>query len=330
MTTHLETLLIGTYGKWQSKQLFSCRFDSQTGQFSALSPLADAHQSSYLTQTADGRIVSIYREDQAGGLALFDQTGQHLTSWLEDTPPPCHISYDKGRQLIYTANYHTGAISAYQLTSNGQLILIDRQILGQGSHPHYVGLTPDQHLVVCDLGQDRLLTYDVTAHKLNQISQFNLPKGTGPRHLTFHPQRKTVYVVGEISNTVETLFYDGYGAFEHYQSHRTLSADAEASATASLQLTADDRFLYVSNRGHDSLAGFAILADGSLNPLPDLTPTGQTPRDLTLNQTGQWLLVACQDSNQIMSFAIDPKNGKLTASDSLAVPEPVALLVQDA
>lgn len=327
MTSHLETLLIGTYGKWQSRELFSCSFDRETGQFSNLQPLADAPQSAYLTQTETGLILSIYRQGEQGGLALFDQTGQLLTSWLEDAPPPCHISYDRERQLIYTANYHTGAVCAYQLTNHGQLTLIDRQELGQGSHPHYIGLTPDQHLVVCDLGHDRLITYCLTQNKLQQINQFDLPKGTGPRHLTFHPQRKTVYVVGESSNTIETLFYDGYGAFEHYQSHPTLPEQAISSATATLGLTPDEHFLYVSNRGHDSLAGFAILADGCLCPLPDWTATGHTPRDLTLNQTGQWLLVACQDSNQVMSFAIDPKNGQLTPGSTIQVPEPVALLV---
>lgn len=330
MRTDRKPLFIGTYSKLGSKHLYTCDFDEKTGQFGQLKPVAALEQTSYLVETPD-KLVTICRQEQNGGLAVLDSDGHVISTQVEAGPAPCYVSYDDARQMIYTANYHTGTIAAYQLLSTGDLQLLDRLHLGENSHPHYINLTADQLLVVCDLGQDQLLTYQLNNNHFQLLSQHHLPKRTGPRHLVFNPKNKATYVLGEKDNALHTLFYDGYGEFCHYSSHSVLPQDTEqTSAAAALAISSCGHYLYVSNRGQDSITCFSLGADGIPTTLSHYQLDGKIPRDICISQTGNHLIVACQDSNHVYSLAIDPKNGELSTCHHLEVPEPVALLMSKA
>lgn len=323
-------LLIGTYGKKTSRHLYHCSFDGQIGRFSVAQKLSQAQQSSYLAQATSDRVLSLLKVGDKAGLALLSDQGQVLSQVLAEPVPACHLAYLPDKGLAYTANYHTGDIVAYRVCPTGQLQLTSRLALGPDSQPHFVGETTDGLIVVSLMGQDRLACYKSEDQHWEQIGQLDLPPGTRPRHLVFNPTQKIVYVLGEGDNQVHTLFYDGYGAFEHYQSLPTLPAGTSGDSWAgAIRLSPDSRFLYVTNRGQDSLTVFAVKADGGLVFVEWLPLPAKNPRDLILTPQGDWLLVACLDSNQVLSFAIDQKTGKLRAGDHIEVEEPVALLVQN-
>lgn len=330
MTYPEYALFIGTYGKQGSKHLYRTTIDRQTGQFRELAPFVLAQQSSALIQTPDGKILSLLKSGDRAGLAVFSAQGDLISQVLEEPLPACHLTYLLKEGVAYTANYHTGDILTYEVSSSGQLNLTSRLQLGSDSHPHFVGQTTDGLLLVALMGQDRLACYKTNGQTWTAVSQLDLPPGTGPRQLVFHPDKKMVYLLGEKDNRLHILFYDGCGEFELYRSLDTLPEGTTGDSWAgSLSLTPDGRFLYVSNRGHDSLVRFDVLSDGDLALGEWLTLPGQHPRALTISPQGDWLLVACLNSNLVLSLAIDPKTGKLKPSSQLEVHEPVALLVQN-
>ena len=193
-------------------------------------------------------------------------------------------------------------------------------------HTHYADLTPDQYLITCDLGTDSLHVYDVSEEgKLTLINQYQTAPGAGPRHLVFHPHYKTAYLINELNATIDVLFYDGMGEFEHFQTVSTLPSDYDGQKWASaIKLSADGKFLYASNRAHNSIAVFKVVADGSLELIEIVPSQGLNPRDFTLSPDQNYLIAAHQDSRNATVFKRDSASGKLTLlSDDFYVPEAV-------
>lgn len=327
MTTSDHTLLVGSYGKSSSRHLYRCVLDGQTGHFVEAKPWATAEQSSYLTQTADGKVLSLIRTEHGSGLALFSKQGRLLSQVLDQPVPACHLTYWDKEGLVLTANYHTGQVTAYQLTEHDRLETVQQLDFGVNSQPHFVGPTTDGFILVVLMGQDRIVAYDKT---WQEVARYDLPPGTRPRHLVFHNSKKMVYLVGEGDNQVHTLFYDGLGEVELYQSLATLPDDAQENSWAgAICLSPDGRFLYITNRGHNSLTCFAVAADGCLSFVENRLLEAKNPRDLALTPAGDFLLIACPDSNQLISSAIDPEKGTLRVCDQTNLGEAVSVLVQN-
>ncbi|MBM7642657.1 lactonase family protein [Streptococcus loxodontisalivarius] len=327
-----QTLYFGTYTKGQSQGIYQANFDEKTAEISDLKLFVEEGSPTYLA-FSDEAIFSISNQEGKGGIAAYDLNGQLIDRHLEAGPAPCHISYDPGRQLIYTANYHTAQIKVYYLDDNHKLQLSDYQELtGSGphpnqnqAHPHFVGLTPDHYLLVCDLGSDRLFSYKLVDGKLQQMTSFQTKSGSGPRHLVFHPSHKLAYLVNELDSTVDVLIYNGCGYFEHETKISTLPADFKGNnAAAAIKMSQDQRFLYVSNRGHNSIACFKIEIDSGIS-LVDITPShGQIPRDICLSPKQDHLLACHQESNHLSVFKRDSETGLLTfISNQIQVPEAV-------
>lgn len=245
MRNTVETPDSKAYGKWQS------------GQFTG----TNSHRLPMITM--NGYVLTPFQDGNSSGLLLLNQEGQEISRHLEPLPPSAVLA-DSRRQLIYTCTDKTGALTAYTLSATGQLMVTDRIDLGQASQPQAISLAPDRLLVVCDFKQDRLLTYTISDHHFRQVSQIDLLRGTGPAQLLFNPQHKAVYVLGQASQTVETFFYDGCGAFEHYQSHALPQAVTDYNQAIGMCLSADSRCLTVTHQGPEPLTGFLIQADGNL------------------------------------------------------------------
>lgn len=331
-----DKIYFGTYTKRQSKGIYQAEFDEETGSLSQLSLLAEEANPTYLTFDTPNFFYSVGAENSLGGIAAFSYDGNLINHVVDEGAPLCYVSYDKDRKLVYGANYHKGQVLSYQQKEDGSLELADT-VTHQGHgphenqaspHVHFADLTPDNYLVTCDLGTDQVITYDVSDQgKLKEIARYQSVAGAGSRHLVFHPYNKIAYLICELNSTIEVLIYDGCGEFERMQVISTLPEDHTGfNGTAAIRLSKDGRFLYASNRGHDSIAVYEVLADSSLTLVEIVKTNGQTPRDFSFSPSQHHLIVVHQDSDNATVFTRNQKNGKLKEiSHNFFVPEAVCV-----
>ena len=195
-------------------------------------------------------------------------------------------------------------------------------------HVHFTDLTPDHYLVTCDLGTDQVITYDLDQEgKLSKLYTYHSQPGSGSRHIVFHNHYKIAYLICELNSTIEVLIYDGVGEFERMQVISTLPDGYECfNGTAAIRLSKDGKYLYASNRGHDSIAVYTILADGSLELLEIVPTHGQTPRDFDLTPDQEFVIAVHQDSDNATVFKRNPETGRLAElSNDFHVPEAVCI-----
>ena len=329
-----QSIYFGTYTKKESKGIYKAQFDPETGSLSDLELVAAEPNPTFIAFSEKGNLYSVGAQDGKGGIASFTADFQPLNHVVEEGAPLCYVSVDDKRQLVYGANYHKGQVLVYKIEGDGQLSLIDQDTHeGKGPHEnqarphvHFADLTPDQYLITCDLGTDSLHTYEVSDQgKLTLLHHYKTAPGAGPRHLVFHPHHKIAYLINELNATIDVLFYDGMGEFEHFQTVSTLPEDYDGQKWASaIKLSADGKFLYASNRAHNSIVVFEVIADGSLK-LIEIVPTdGLNPRDFTLSPDQHYLIAAHQDSPNATVFKRDPETGRLSSlSHDFYVPEAV-------
>lgn len=329
-------IFFGTYTRRTSKGIYKADFDEKTGQLSNLQLVAEESNPTYLAFAQDEKLYTVGAVEDEGGIAAFSADYRLLNHVLEKGAPLCYVSVDDKRNLVYGANYHKGQILSYKRLADGSLELADiKQHQGsgphenqQGPHAHFADLTPDQYLVTCDLGCDQVLTYDVAEDgKLTLLDTYHSAAGAGPRHIVFHPTAKIAYLICELNATIEVLIYDGLGQFELMQTISTLPADYTGfNGTAAIRVSKDGKFVYASNRGHDSIAVYKTLNDASLE-LVEIVPTnGKTPRDFNLSPDNNHLIVVHQDSDNATVFSRDVNIGTLTEiSHDFQVPESVCV-----
>jgi 6-phosphogluconolactonase len=258
---------------------------------------------------------------------------------------PCHLVVDGTGRNVLVANYGGGSVAVLPVQEDGRLDEPSavRQHRGTGPNParqegpHAHGLAFDgggKRVFTADLGVDRVFVYDFDAASgsLEPAAEpfVAVEPGSGPRHVALHPSGAFLYVVNELRSTVTVLRYDATtGALSPVQTVTTLPADFEGrSTTAEIALSPDGRFVYASNRGHDSLALYAVEGDsGRLDPLGHVSTGGRTPRSFALDSTGEWLLVANQGSDNVVVFRRDGSSGRLEATGTeVSVPAPVCVL----
>lgn len=325
-----ETIYLGTYTKGDSKGIYEITLDTEAKKLENLKLVAEAGNPTYLTLNDDNSyLYGILREESGNGVGMFkpstDGTLERVAAATDDTASPCYVSYDKDRSLVYAAHYGNGTLSVYHTDKDGTLSLADRvQHEGSGvhenqdgPHAHFIDLTPDKKFVVaCDLGTNNVYTYSISDEgKLTEVNRYSAAPGTGPRHLVFSKDGTKAYVFGELSSEVVVLNYDSSnGSFEHVQTISSIPEDRdEFKWGAAIRISNDGKFIYASNRGHDSIAVFAVSPnDGTLEIVEYVSTEGKTPRDFDLDPTNQFVVVGHQDSDNMTLFERDSKTGKLT------------------
>jgi 6-phosphogluconolactonase len=203
----------------------------------------------------------------------------------------------------------------------------------EGPHAHSADYSPDNRFaMVADLGMDKLMVYRIDPARAsitpNDPPSVSVPPGSGPRHLAFHPNGRYAYIINEMGSTVTAMSYDtGRGAFHVMQTTGALPAGFHGeSTTAEVQVHPNGRFLYGSNRGHDSIAVFSIASDGRLKLLENTPTGGRTPRNFSLDPSGRWLIAANQNSDNLVLFRVDPATGKRAPTgQSVAAGAPVCV-----
>ena len=331
-----EIVYFGTYTRRTSQGIYKADFDTETGKLSNLELFAAEPSPTYLAFDQDHHLYTVGSHDGKGGIAAYKTDGVLLNHVVEEGAPHCYVAVDEKRGLVYGANYHKGQVLVYKRKNDGCLELADKvQHTGHGPHEnqasphvHYTDLTPDQYLVTCDLGTDEVTTYDVDLEgKLTKLATYNCNPGAGARHLVFHHHYKIAYLICELNSTIEVLIYDGVGEFEQMQVISTLPDDYSGfNGTAAIRLSKDGKFIYASNRGHDSIAVYSILADGSLELLEIVPTNGKNPRDFDLSPDQEFLIAVHQDSDNATVFKRNPETGRLAEiSNEFHVPEAVCI-----
>ena len=339
----MKNLIVGTYTANESEGIYGLSFDPKNGEIGDKRLLAKTSNPSFLTQSADGQMVYAVNEDEKGMVSSFkwneDRTGLKLMNqWPTNGMHPCYIDLEETTGSLAIANYSSGNVSFVKLRGDGSLGsnlqviqhsgkgLTERQ---EGPHAHCTLFKGDNWLYAVDLGIDQIIAYPVEGNQLSDPHiALELEPGDGPRHLTFHPDQDMAFVINELSNTVVSLKLDGgNGLFEEISRSSTLPEGFTGeSYCADIHVSKDGRFLYASNRGHNSIAVFAISAEGELRFLEAESVQGNWPRNFALSPNGEYLLVANQYSNNIVVLRIDKPSGLLSyTGNQVNVSSPVFL-----
>jgi 6-phosphogluconolactonase len=348
-------VFIGTYTGTGSKGIYVLSFDPATGALRDTGLVAEVVNPAFLALSRDGtRLYSVSETASTGAaksgsvsaFAVDASSGalRFLNQQLSKGTSPCHLCLGLDGKALFTANYSSGTVTMLPVLADGQLgePCSTVQHRGKGPNaqrqegPHAHSITPDPTtglLYACDLGLDQVLVYRAEAGQLVPANPPALAThpGAGPRHLAFHPRGRWLYVVNELDSTVSvfsrTTARDPFGTTE-IQGISTLPPDTTVTTwCADIHVHPNGRFVYASNRGHDSIAVFAVnAANGTLAPVGFDPVLGKTPRNFALDPSGRWLLAASQDSDVVKVFALDGTSGRLTyTGHSVAVPKPVCV-----
>jgi|YelNatPaOPRAMG01_1025707.scaffolds.fasta_scaffold70372_2 6-phosphogluconolactonase len=345
---------IGTYtsGKSNSKGIYVGRFNTAAPKLSQVSLAAQTGNPSFLAVDPSHRFlyavgetpgreegtVSAYRIARKTGKLAF------LNTVSARGRGPCHLSVDKTGRNVLIANYSSGSVAVFPIRQDGSLGEASAFVQHQGHvadpkrqggpHAHCIETSPDNRFALAtDLGLDKVFVYRFDAAEgtlaPNDPPFAELSPRSGPRHLAFHPNGKFTYVINEIASTVTVFSYNARrGILSTLQTVSTLPPDFHSeNSTAEIQVHPSGKFLYGSNRGHDSIAVFRIdPLKGTLHLVEYVPTQGRTPRNFSIEPTGSYLLAANQDSGNIVVFRIDPRTGKLSATgDVVEVSAPVCV-----
>jgi len=354
-------LYVGTYTRSlphvqaKSEGIYLLAMDADSGALSHVSTTTGVENPSYLTLHPSGNYLYAVNEvgdfggNSSGAVSAFaiDPTSGALT-FLNQEPTngaaPCHLSVDATGRYLLTSNYSGGSVCVHPIGRNGRLGTMSDFIQHVGSsvneqrqkepHAHSINLSADNRFAyAADLGLDRVLIYAFNADqgKLGPASQtwVRVHPGAGPRHFDFHPNGGYAYVINEIDSTVTVFAHEmSSGRLTELQHISTLPAGFTGrSHCADIHVHPSGNFLYGSNRGHDSIVGFAIdPSNGLLTTIGHESTQGRVPRNFVIDPTGTFLLAANQNGDTVVVFRIDQSSGKLTPTGHvLDVPTPVCL-----
>ena len=346
---------IGTYTGPKSQGIYAYRFDSATGRLSPLGLAAETANPSFLAVDPSRRFlytvneVSNFQGQKSGAVSAFalDRTSgklRFLNQVSSRGADPCYVSLDRTGKFVMVANYSSGNVAVFPMLADGRLgeasafvqhhghsVNPQRQ---EGPHAHMIETSPDNRFVLTtDLGLDEVLVYRFDAVKgtltPNDPPFGKVPAGAGPRHFTFSPSGKFVYVISEMGSSMTTFSYDAArGALDELQTISTLPKDFKGrNDDAEVAVHPSGKFLYGSNRGHDSIAVFAMdTQKGTLTPIEDVSTRGKEPRNFAIDPTGKYLIAANQNSDSLAVFRIDAQSGRLTPTGQvLEVGSPVCV-----
>ena len=342
----------GTYTGAKSKGIYAWRMTDE-GKLTRVGLVAETPSPSYLAVHPNGKVlysvgeVNTFDGKKSGSVSAFSvDTATGKLTLLNGQPSggtgPCHLDVDRAGKCVVVANYGGGSVKALPIKDDGSLGEPGTFIQHQGSsvnksrqgepHGHAIVVDPSQKFAVaCDLGLDQVLVYklDAASAKLtpNDPPFATVAPGSGPRHIAFHPKGKFAYVINEMLCTMTAFEWDsGRGTLKEIQTISTLPGElAKGFSTAEVYVHPSGKFVYGSNRGHDSIVVYACdEKSGKLTLVQHQNTLGRTPRHFALHPNGKFLLAENQSTDNVAVFSIDADTGKLTATgEKLEVGSPV-------
>ena len=321
---------VGTSGA-KAPGILRCVLDGKTGKISAPTIAAEAKSASYVALSLDAKFLYATAEGAEGAVGAYAVEGDKLRLLNTEASKgkgPTHLVVDAPRRNLVVVNYGSGSTTALPIKADGSLAPASSSIQHVGTgpnagrqsgpHAHGVYLHPKSgRAYVTDLGTDDIFIYKFDVEKgllaANKPKSGRVTAGEGPRHLAFHPNGKFAYVNTEMGLNVVAFSVERNGGLRQLQSLPTLPAGAETKgvSTAEIFVRPDGKTLYVSNRGHDSIAVYAIAQDGQLTLLQHVLGTPATPRGFGLSADGRWLVCAGQKSGTLNAYKIG-RDGRLT------------------
>jgi len=351
------TVFISAFAAGDQGAIHAFQLNLDTGSLKPMHRTTDVEHPFFLALSPNHKFLySIHAPGQFGGkqneqVAAFEIVGSGgelklLNRQSSRGTASCYLDVDDTGKTVVVANYSTGSVAAFPVQEDGSLgeassfdqhkgssVDPGRQ---EGPHAHCIVISPDNRFVLsADLGLDKIMNYrlDPAAAKLSPNDQpfVRTPPAAGPRHLTFHPNGKRVYVINELANSVTFFDYDPKSGFLiERQTISTLPADFDdTSYCADVKITPNGQFLYGTNRGHDSVAVYEIGSNGLLT-LVEIKPSrGKGPQNLAIAAGGKLLLCANMPGNNVAVFRIDQKSGKLTdVGEPTAMPSPSCIMIR--
>ncbi|HYC71649.1 MAG TPA: lactonase family protein [Opitutaceae bacterium] len=349
-------IFIGTYTPkdGESRGIYAVQLDPATGALSAPVLAAETPQPTFLAWSPDRRTLFALGEgvgpngQVSGGAAAFrfdpaTRALAPLNARGAGGAGTTHLAADATGRVLVTASYSGGQVASFPIGPDGRLgpraaWLAPTGELGPNRqrqdkpHPHSVTLSPDNRFAyVCDLGLDRVFRYrvDPATAALTPAGETATTPGAGPRHAKFSADGKFLYVINELDSTIATYGAEADGSLAGRQAISTLPEGfSGANICAEIRLSPDGRFVYGSNRGHDSIAVFARDARAGTLTLVEIVPCGgRHPRNFNLSPDGRWLVCANRDTNNLVVYRVDPGTGRLSSTGhTAAVFQPVCVL----
>jgi len=341
---------VGTYNGKKSQGIYTFTFNAVTGEVGKPELAVETMNASFLAVHPDGKHlyavgeVSAVDGKKGGGVSAFaiqpDGKLKLLSQASTVGSGPCHLSVDKTGRTVLAANYGGGSVVALPIKADGSVGDHTGFVQHEGkSQPnaHSVNISPDNRFAfVADLGLNKVLSYKLDAEKgtlvANDPAFTAVTPGSGPRHFTFHPSGKFAYLINERNLTMTAFSYDAAkGVLTEIHTVSTLpAADGPGPkpgwSTAEVVAHPSGKFLYGSNRGHDTIAVFSVAADGKLALVQNAAAEVKTPRNFNLDPTGQWLFTEGQGSDTLAVFRVNAANGTLRPTDiRLEIGTPVCL-----
>ena len=346
---------IGSYADAAAPGVYACSYDTATGELAIIDQLSGLANPTFLAVSEGRHIVYAIGEGKdeqgqktgiAAAIRIDPESGKlSILNQAVTTPAPtCHIAIDHEEKCLIVSSYHGGLVGVSSITDAGHVgNAHDLQVHAGGSgassaqsqaraHSAFIDAA-NRYVLVQDLGADRIFTYalDAAAGKLDLRSSAAAAPGAGPRHLAAHPALPYVYVINELNATITAFAYDAEtGQLTERQTVPTLPDSYTGdNACADIHISPDGRYLYGSNRGHDSIVVFAIDgADGMLTYVDHTASGGGHPRNFAISPDGRYLLAANRDSDNVVTLARDAATGKLRATGSeLRVSKPVCVKI---
>lgn len=344
---------VGTYTRGMSAGIYVFRFNDETGATTGAMLAAETDNPSFVAIHPDGNWlyavneVGDYAGESAGAVSSFTinrETGglSEMNQVSSRGAAPCHLVVDATGRFVLVANYTGGSVAVFPIQEDGSLGEAAAFIQHEGSsvtprqegpHAHSINLdATNRFAVVADLGLDQILVYRfdsgtgaLTPHDPPHVS---VAPGAGPRHFAFDPDGEHAYVINELHRTVTAFDWDSSsGVLRETQTISTVPDGFSEGSTAEVRVHPTGRFVYGSNRGHDSIAMFRVQDSGERLVSLGQEPTrGGTPRNFFIDPSGAWLFAENQSTDSIALFRIDPETGRLAAAgDPMPVPSPVCV-----
>ncbi|WP_028042742.1 lactonase family protein [Candidatus Stoquefichus massiliensis] len=344
----MKTFYVASYGKNNDRGIYIMKFDESTLEIKRIQQIVTKDYPSYMI-TKNHVLYVAYKNasshNDGGGIGSFTIHGDELilnNNYGSSGRSYTHLCVDENDRYVFAANYHVGATASYQLENKAitqKICAVHHKGLGPdllkrqtGPHAHCVGITPDKQFVYSvDLGADKVVMYRYNQGVLLEDSDYtlNIVPGSGPRHMIFSHDGRFAYLVNEIANNIMVFKYIE-GRFNLIQAIHCIPRHFKGFSSASaIRMTSSGDHLFVSNRGHDSIAMYRVNKETGKISLLYMVHTGKGPRDFNIIDD-KYLIVGCQEINCLQILTFDEEAEKLLMSDSsVELPAPVCITFEN-
>ncbi|CAG4990559.1 6-phosphogluconolactonase [Dyadobacter sp. CECT 9275] len=322
---------LGSQEKSANASISLCELDLSTGKVALLDTFNNCTGPGYLALSPNKKnLYAVSADNKVNAFKIgSDARLTYQNGQSSEGVNPCHVSVHPSGKMAFVSNYTAGSFTAYTLQPDGEVNppVFTEQYTGHGpnakrqekSHAHFAATTPDgRYVYVADLGGDKLMNYavDIKSGKLAPNAAqpaFSGKPGSGPRHFVVHPSGKWLFLLNELEATLTACSISKQGVITEIATYPTIPADfKEPNTSAAIHLHPNNKFVYVSNRGRNSISAFKIKADGTLEKVDEQTRAIAVPRDFNFDPSGKFMIVANQSTDNIVVYDVNPATGKLS------------------